>query len=565
MDKEEKLRLLQQLLGPRAQQTQQDPLVLRRAIVDPGHVNTYKMPGDMSPVVSRWLDPANGNVTKGNQVTYLIRGEATYRAMREAIATTSNDPSHFIVLAGWSVTLDFPLHDAAGLQPTMGELLSDAANIRKVKVRGIFWRQADEVASAVKRYGPNVGILTLVSPALGAVGAGVLGALVAHDRGEVTGRSILGMEGQNFEEVKFINALPGAIGILDKHTSTLVGCHHQKILVVNGDRGLIAFVGGLDVFPDRIWPNGSNGSRGAGSPYQDLHCKIEGPGAMDVLAVAVERWKKCGVPEASHDNPDSWVSAAKPVKVRQPTCSVQIGHTWGNPTCAPPMKTAKAIILKAIAAASKYIYVEDQYLVNLEAAAALHDAVPKIRHLTIVVPDWRISDMPQCTYRRRQFILKILDGLSPTDAKKVGIYCLDPPGARFTYVHSKFWIFDDECAIIGSANCNRRGWDSDSEVVAATVEEVDPWKTELTFAHRLRMDLWAKHLGVPHWQVHDGIASGVLFRQRAPTARVRPYDLSEHDGFDLDNPTKHEWFNRWLQLFGRSGYDQLWNLGIDPP
>ncbi len=144
-----------------------------------------------------------------------------------------------------------------------------------------------------------------------------------------------------------------------------------------------------------------------------------------MLAVVVERWKKCGVPEAAKDDPGTWVSAAQPSKIPTSTCSVQIGHTWGNPTCAPPMKTAKAVILKAISTSTKYIYIEDQYLVNLEAAAALNAVVPNIRHLTIVIPDWRISDMPQCTYRRRQFILKVLDGLSFQDKKKVGVYCFE--------------------------------------------------------------------------------------------------------------------------------------------
>ena len=39
------------------------------------------------------------------------------------------------------------------------------------------------------------------------------------------------------------------------------------------------------------------------------------------------------------------------------------------------------------------------------------------------------------------------------------------------YVHSKIYIIDDKFAIIGSANCNRRGWEQDSEVVAGIYEE----------------------------------------------------------------------------------------------
>ena len=57
-------------------------------------------------------------------------------------------------------------------------------------------------------------------------------------------------------------------------------------------------------------------------------------------------------------------------------------------------------------------------------------------------------------------------------------------------VHSKLTIVDDELAIVGSANCMRRSLYTDLEHAVAVL---DPAATP--FAKRLRMELWAHHLG----------------------------------------------------------------------
>jgi phosphatidylserine/phosphatidylglycerophosphate/cardiolipin synthase-like enzyme len=506
MDKHEKLRLLGGLLDPdEKKQRGAAPLHVRPIFVDPGHPSTVVMPGDASPSPSRWFNPANGEVTKGNQARYLIRGEETYASMREAMGTA---------------------HDA-GLTVATG---GTAAPV-------------------------------LAGPTAASASSALFG-LMALDRLGVKSRSFLGMAGQNHAEVEFINKLPGdaetprrAFAALDKHHSA-VGCHHQKILLVNGERGLIAFVGGIDVYPDRLWANGVNGSASLGSPYEDIHCRIEGPAAFDLLQLAIDRWRYSGVPGTEDA---MWAAGAKQVKTTGARCSVQIGRTHGNPAMPGPKKTAKAIILNAIEQAKRFVYVEDQYLVNLEAAAALNRAVPRIKHLTMLVPHWKLSDLPQCTYRRRKFMDKVLDGLSAEDARKVGLYSLGLNDVRFAYVHAKSWFIDDECAIIGSANCNRRGWDSDSEVIGAVVEEVDPRAVELTFAHRARMDLWARHLNLKPWQVHDGVASAVYWRQPPLGAAIAAYDTSEKDGFDLDMPRPH-----WERHVLKQPCHSLWDLVFDP-
>src|SRR6185437_3193719 len=86
----------------------------------------------------------------------------------------------------------------------------------------------------------------------------------------------------------------------------------------------------------------------------------------------------------------------------------------------------------------------------------------------------------------------------------------------------KTWIVDDELAVIGSANCNNRGWTHDSEV-NAVIFEPRPVAGP-TFAQRLRIQLWSEHLGVAPAAVFDGVTSAALWTTPSATAHIRPYN-----------------------------------------
>ncbi|KAG8654525.1 phospholipase D delta isoform X2 [Manihot esculenta] len=102
--------------------------------------------------------------------------------------------------------------------------------------------------------------------------------------------------------------------------NTVVGTlftHHQKCVIVDtqasgNNRKISAFIGGLDlcdgrydtpehrlfkdldtVFQDDYHnPTFSAGTKGPREPWHDLHCKIEGPAAYDILTNFEQRWKK---------------------------------------------------------------------------------------------------------------------------------------------------------------------------------------------------------------------------------------------------------------------------------
>ncbi|KAI5402755.1 hypothetical protein KIW84_050382 [Lathyrus oleraceus] len=93
--------------------------------------------------------------------------------------------------------------------------------------------------------------------------------------------------------------------------------HHQKCVIVDtqahgNNRKITAFIGGLDLCDgrydtpehricrdlDTVYkddyhnPTFSAGTKGPRQPWHDLHCKIEGPAAYDILTNFEQRWKR---------------------------------------------------------------------------------------------------------------------------------------------------------------------------------------------------------------------------------------------------------------------------------
>lgn len=74
------------------------------------------------------------------------------------------------------------------------------------------------------------------------------------------------------------------------------------------------------------------------------------------------------------------------------------------------------------------------------------------------------------------------------------------------YIHSKMFVFDDKFAVIGSANCNNRGYNHDSEVIAGIFEQERDNASDPVLAKWLRMRLWSEHLNLELKEVSDPIA-----------------------------------------------------------
>uniref|UniRef100_A0A6A7FYI4 phospholipase D n=3 Tax=Hirondellea gigas TaxID=1518452 RepID=A0A6A7FYI4_9CRUS len=203
----------------------------------------------------------------------------------------------FIYITGWSVFADIvlvreccKLH-SEGVGDTVGDLLKRKAD-EGVRVLLLIW---------------NEKLSTEVTP----------GLMGTHD--EETRDYFLG---SNVEVavVPRMRVLEGFTSYIRNQFSETCYTHHQKTIILDADppegeelRRVIAFVGGLDITNGR-WDtpehelfktlstkhsgdfyNGcvqTTEEVGPRQPWHDIHCKVEGPIVMDILANFNERWRQ---------------------------------------------------------------------------------------------------------------------------------------------------------------------------------------------------------------------------------------------------------------------------------
>ncbi len=138
-------------------------------------------------------------------------------------------------------------------------------------------------------------------------------------------------------------------------------------------------------------------------------------------------------------------------------------------------------------------------------------------------------------------------------------------------MHAKVWIFDDRFAIVGSANCNRRSYTCDSEFAAGIFDE-NRAGNRVTFAHRLRMELWKRAFNVPpitgmkagsvtDADVMNFIASSSRWHSPAPDATIELYDTDPSHSAAKDHHPDGDLVAHMSLVYS---LDRQWNTMIDP-
>lgn len=490
-------------------------------------INPARWTGILTPLAS-----GRTQLRTGNAVMALMDGADTLNAMADDMGRTG--AGDYIYLLGWDNFDDFPLGSASTFQA----IYEAAARSRGVEVAAMLW---DQPALAASPPGLNPADLsaTAVVARINALpgGKAIKDDLTANNTTASTVRLAVGaaLAGAN------PRLIPVILRIIEPDIARLTGSHHQKVLVIKRGARLIAYCGGIDMNPNRVRVVDA----GTGQPHHDTHCRIEGPSAHDLLATFLSRW-------AHHPGSSGFAAlrgASTPIPAAIPAPGAEIAPFGGpltvmiartfNPTrtIAPAVVRERGIkpaLLAAIANARRFIYVEDQYLVDLDTARALIAAIPRLQHVTVLIPGNPITDMPFGKEYRRDFVELVRAGLPSALHGRFGVFQLStsqtaPAFGDHTYVHSKSWVFDDELAVIGTANCNRRSYTFDSEAAAFIFEDSrEEGDARRTFAQRYRMKLWHHHLGVPESRVADGAASGALWRaaSRPASARVFEFDHS---------------------------------------
>jgi phosphatidylserine/phosphatidylglycerophosphate/cardiolipin synthase-like enzyme len=228
-------------------------------------------------------------------------------------------------------------------------------------------------------------------------------------------------------------------------------------------------------------------------------------------------------------------------------------HVPGGYKFAPNgEQTVQAMVVHAIGQARRFIYLEDQYLVGNPAVLnALRQALPRIQHLTMVIPHSNLIESDECPGLQHMARRRFITALKRAGGNKVRVFHLAPVGAPNTYVHAKMWVFDDEFAIIGSANLNRRSYTHDSEAVVGLY---DP--SQRSRVKELRIALWAKHLNLhpqrDRARLEDGVLGAMLWPAPGrPVRGVRATPFNENASISASSAKTH-------------CYERLWDPVLDP-
>ncbi|CAA6666405.1 unnamed protein product [Spirodela intermedia] len=453
----------------------------------------------------------------------------------EDIFDAITNAQHLIYITGWSVYTEITLvRDSArpktGGAVTLGELLKRKAS-EGVRVLMLVWDDRTSV-DLLKRDG----------------------LMATHDE-----------ETENYFDGTEVNCVlcprnpdDGGSFVQGLKIGTMF-THHQKIVVVDSamprgatssqQRRIVSFVGGIDLCDGRYdtpshslfrtldgphhddfhQPNFTGASVAKGGPrepWHDIHSRLEGPIAWDVLYNFEQRWRKQGEKDLLlFRSIDEGAAFGFP---ETPEDAARAGLISGKDNVID--RSIQDAYINAIRRAKDFIYIENQYFlgssfawkadgINLEEIEALH-LVPKELSLKIVskieagerftvyvvVPMWP-EGIPESAsvqaildWQRRTMEMMYTDiaqalrthGVEASPRDYLTFFCIGnrevkrdgeyAPGEepepdsdyiraqqarRFMiYVHSKMMIVDDEYIIVGSANINQRSMDGsrDSEI-----------------------------------------------------------------------------------------------------
>ncbi|MDH3780881.1 MAG: phospholipase D-like domain-containing protein, partial [Nitrosopumilus sp.] len=489
----------------------------------------------------RWL---SNNYTNGNSVQFLIDGKKTFESMVDAIRAAKGSED-FIYFANWKMEIDCPLipNDDS---TTLENLIKAADNNKKVEIHALLsndilgnYQTKKDKRNITKDHEKLFNSLTH-------------GSFIA-DKNFL----ILGVHHQKLLIVKAQNRLIAFCGGVDfamnripdpKKPGSLSSLHdvHCRIEGPAALKLLHTFEERWMDHPQKPKKNSSLRSQTSfrnrqivtslpanmyvkiGRTYgngkkQNQRVRSVKSGYMRAANVPVKSMPFGNIVTMGYGAMMGLILAVQPKFMKYTYSEIKSASGHNYYKFAPDgEKTSWEIISHAILQAKKFIYLEEQYLISLEAAKLLNSQLRRNSRLKIIIliPDSRITtDLFTPYYLRAKFIETLTKGIGGYPNQRVAI-CYRNIKKPHNYVHSKTWIFDDEFAIIGSANCNNRGYTHDSEVVAGIFEPKSSSHTH--FARDLRMKLWAEHLNISEKMINDPMSSFAWNLWKRPLPSTSP-------------------------------------------
>ena len=320
--------------------------------------------------------------------------------------------------------------------------------------------------------------------------------------------------------------------------------HHQKVVVID-DR--LAFVGGIDLSrwrwdtsrhapqdPRRSDPNGK-----PYPPFHDLMMLVEGAAAARLGELARKRWRrahgwKLKPPEGVDSSPwptsvASWLEAV-PVAVAR-TEPAHAGRT--------AVGEVRRLYLDAIAAARRFIYIENQYFTAQCLAEALSERLGEADgpEVILVLPQNTGGWLEQVTMDvLRARVVARMRQADHHDRLRIFFPFQPGLGDDCISVHAKLLISDDRLLRIGSSNSSNRsmGLDTECDLAIAAQQSGDE---VADFIRCLRRRLLAEHLDCSTGDLaaaesrHGGLIAAISALM-GPGRSLRPLDCRVDEGLD---------------------------------
>jgi phospholipase D1/2 len=289
--------------------------------------------------------------------------------------------------------------------------------------------------------------------------------------------------------------------VLDNdHPAT--ACHHEKIVALDGR---LAFCGGIDLSAGR-WdrpehqPQEPGRGRAGGAirpPFHDCMLMVEGEPARALDELIRERWHRATgerLATPPEDGPSPWPDGVEAWFAAPRVAVARTRPAWGGGSEA---REIEALYLRAINAARRSIYIENQYLTALDVADALAARLqePEGPEVVIIGPKECEGFIETAVMDRgRALFLDRLRAADRFDRLRVLHPIHAGNGDRPTpiNVHAKLLIVDDRLLVVGSANLSNRSMRLDTECNLA-IEAQD--EADRAAVRRARDSLLGEHLG----------------------------------------------------------------------
>jgi phosphatidylserine/phosphatidylglycerophosphate/cardiolipin synthase-like enzyme len=275
--------------------------------------------------------------------------------------------------------------------------------------------------------------------------------------------------------------------------------HHQKVLVVDDS---IAFCGGADFTRNR-WDTPAHlpldrrrrtlsGSLYA--PRHDVVMAVDGAAAAALGELARERWFRA---TGDHIAPPATSRAAWPNNLPPDMLDLEVAIARTEPAWRDrdEIREIEALYFAGIAAAERWIYLENQYVTSpaIGEALARRLAEPVGPEVIIVCPAQSGGRFDRlCMDHARNYLLHQLRSADRHDRFRAYAAMADE-NTPIT-IHSKVMIVDDRLVRVGSANLNNRSFGLDTECDIAVEAEAHDREARKRI-RRFLMRLLGEHTG----------------------------------------------------------------------